>query len=60
MCVYVRGCVRACLRVPMFSNESCSVLGYDFGVSRTILSNMINPAHSNLGAMLTFPTRNVT
>ena len=39
-------CVRACMRVPMFSNNSCIGLGYDSGISRTILCNKITHAHS--------------
>ena len=35
----MRVCVH--VRVPMFSNDSCVGLGYDSGVSRTILGNMI-------------------
>ena len=42
----VRACVRACVHVPIFSNDSCIGLGHDSGVSRTILGNMINHAHS--------------
>ena len=54
-CVHVRKYVRnmhahthshASVPVPMFSNDSCTGLGYDSGVSRTILGNMITHAHS--------------
>ena len=48
MCACMRACVRACarlcvccVRVPMFSNDYCIVLGYDSGVSRTIVGNMV-------------------
>ena len=52
MCVFVRegvyvctcmlnACVPTCLRVPMFSIDSCVGDGCDSGVSRTILGNMI-------------------
>ena len=44
--MYVHVCVHACVRVPVFSNDSCTGLGYDSGVSRTILGNMITHAHS--------------
>ena len=49
MCVVfvcVHACVRACVRVPMFNNDSCIGLGYDSGVSRTIVGDMITNAHS--------------
>ena len=39
-----------CVHVPMFSNESCIGLGYDSGVSKTILGNMITHAHSVHGS----------
>ena len=38
-CVCV--CVHARVRVPMFSNDSCTGLGCDSGVSGAILGNMI-------------------
>ena len=38
--------LRAFAHVPMFSNDSFIALGYDSGVSRTILGNMITHAHS--------------
>ena len=43
---YVRACVRACVRVPIFSNDSYIWLGYDSGVSGTILGNMITYVHN--------------
>ena len=45
----MRVCVRAsmaCVRVPMFSNDSCIGLGCDSGVSRTILGNILTHADS--------------
>ena len=38
--------MRACVRVPIFSNDSCIGLGYDSGVSTTIFDNMVTHAHS--------------
>ena len=51
MCVVCGGgcvsaCVGACVRVSMCSNDFCITLGYDSGVSKTILGNMITHAHS--------------
>ena len=37
----MRACVRACVHVPMFINDSCIGLGYDSDVYGTILGNMI-------------------
>ena len=48
-CACVPAYVHACVRVPMFSNDSCIGLGYDSGVSRTILGNMITHAYSFQG-----------
>ena len=32
VCEYARACARACVRVPIFSNDSCIGLGYDSGL----------------------------
>ena len=45
----VRAYVRAFVRVPMFSNDSCIGLGYNSGVSGTILVNIITHAHGIYG-----------
>ena len=47
----MRACVHVCvcMRIPMFSNDACIGLGYDFGMSRTILGNMITHAYSIQG-----------
>ena len=64
VCVCVRACMcaymYACVRVPMFSNDSCIGLGYDSGVSRTFLGNMITYTHcihrpcSNLQCVMSY------
>ena len=50
----VSACVRACVRVPMFSNGTCIGLGYNSGVSRTILGDMIIHVYSIHGPCSNF------
>ena len=40
----------ACVRVPVFRKDSCIGLGYESGVSRTTLCNMITHGHSISGS----------
>ena len=51
MCAYMCACMRACTH---FSNDSCIALGYDCGLSRPIMSNMITHAHSIRGPCFFF------
>ena len=49
LCASVCTCVRACVGVPILRNDPCIGLGYNSGVSRAILGNMITHAHSTHG-----------